>query len=349
MPHTFWPPNGWPPPSIAMMPLTRVGRISATSQPNGPPAECVMMIAGPILSSSIAPRCRQTRCWGSGPPAGAPVGPRTAGAAGAGVAPPRPAPAADGRTGTTAAVGRRAAPSGRRCTGWRRVDVAASLRRDELIEVLRPELAGSRPLVVELPVRAVVRSGGVRRREPAGDALQCVGLRRERTVDVRVIRRPAVSRPIDDVDLVAFFEQNLRPAPPSVRCAHPVQSLAAAAVHEHHRIRMPHLCGDERLDIHLFAVHVGSAGELGSLDADEEIAPLGEVEHRLRGGARGLAGAGLRRVAEHPGRDGGACRRDGRDPANEPSPADPAAGVAVVQIHQAVVGHAVSGHKGSAE
>ncbi|PWT81923.1 MAG: hypothetical protein C5B57_09600 [Blastocatellia bacterium] len=51
------------------------------------------------MSSIIAPRCRQTRCCGSGPPAGAPVGPRTTGAAGAGGPPdaaprpdPRPAP-----------------------------------------------------------------------------------------------------------------------------------------------------------------------------------------------------------------------------------------------------------------
>ena len=36
--------------------LDEVHRIAATSQPNGPPAECATMIAGPILSSSMAPR-----------------------------------------------------------------------------------------------------------------------------------------------------------------------------------------------------------------------------------------------------------------------------------------------------
>src|SRR2546422_2173645 len=72
MPHMFWPPNGVPPPSMQMMPLTRFGRISATSQPNGPPAEWVMMIDGPILSSSIAPRCRHTMCAVSAPAAAPP-------------------------------------------------------------------------------------------------------------------------------------------------------------------------------------------------------------------------------------------------------------------------------------
>ena len=56
MPQTLAPANGCPPPSTAMIPFTRLGRASATSQPNGPPAEWVMMIAGPILSSNIAPR-----------------------------------------------------------------------------------------------------------------------------------------------------------------------------------------------------------------------------------------------------------------------------------------------------
>src|SRR5882672_9044 len=72
MPQMFWPPNGAPPPSMQMMPLTRCGLISATSQPNGPPAEWVMMMAGPILSSSIAPRCRHTMCAVSAPPAAPP-------------------------------------------------------------------------------------------------------------------------------------------------------------------------------------------------------------------------------------------------------------------------------------
>ena len=55
MPHRFPPPNPEPAPSMITVAFTRFGRASATSNPNGPPAEWVMMIEGPILSSRSAP------------------------------------------------------------------------------------------------------------------------------------------------------------------------------------------------------------------------------------------------------------------------------------------------------
>jgi hypothetical protein len=45
---------------------------------------------------------------------------------------------------------------------------------------------------------------------------------------------------------------------------------------------------DQRLDVHLFAVDDGAARELGALDIDPEVAPLGEIE-----GRRGSFRAGL--------------------------------------------------------
>ena len=48
--------KGGPMGSTATIALTRSGRASAISQPAGPPRECVMRIAGPIRSSSSAPR-----------------------------------------------------------------------------------------------------------------------------------------------------------------------------------------------------------------------------------------------------------------------------------------------------
>src|SRR5207253_861041 len=49
-PQMFGPANGDPAPSMQTIPFTRFGRASATSHPNGPPAECVITIDGPILS-----------------------------------------------------------------------------------------------------------------------------------------------------------------------------------------------------------------------------------------------------------------------------------------------------------
>src|SRR5262249_3829172 len=54
--------NGGPDGSIATMPLTRFGRASAMSHPNGPDCEWVKTIAGPILSRSAAP-ASWLRCW----------------------------------------------------------------------------------------------------------------------------------------------------------------------------------------------------------------------------------------------------------------------------------------------
>src|SRR5581483_621810 len=67
-----------------------------------------------------------------------------------------------------------------------------------------------------------------------------------------------MARPVHNVNLVAFLAQHGRPATPAVRRAHPVQTLPAAAVHQHDRIRMPHLGRNLILDVHLRALDHGA-------------------------------------------------------------------------------------------
>ncbi len=146
-------------------------------------------------------------------------------------------------------------------------------------------------------------------------------------------RRPAVTRTIDDVDLVAFLEKNLRPAAASVGRAHPVESLPAAAVHKDNRVRMPHLSGREHLDVHLLAVDERSTRQFDALDADEKIRPLGEVERRQR--ARAASRLRSRRLfgpAEHPGRNRNARGDGGRGAADEAAPAQFAGDVTSMEI-----------------
>jgi len=83
------------------------------------------------------------------------------------------------------------------------------------------------------------------RREKARDEL-LGGRAAKRTgtvgaVQIGMIRRAAVTRPIDDVHRVAFLQQVLEPAGPPVGSPHPVGALPAAAVHEDDGIRMADL------------------------------------------------------------------------------------------------------------
>ena len=110
-------------------------------------------------------------------------------------------------------------------------------------------------------------------------------------------RRTAVSRTIDDVHAEPRLKQIRDPARTSVWRAHPIGALAAAAVDEHHRVRMPHPRRNPVLDVHLSAADDGAARETSLLDADPEIAPLGEIERAigwrvaLRERRRGVGGA----------------------------------------------------------
>src|SRR3989442_15519858 len=103
-------------------------------------------------------------------------------------------------------------------------------------------------------------------------------------------RRSAMSRPIDDVHLVAFLEQIRSPTGTAVGCAHPVEALATAAVHEHNRKRPRHARWDPILDVHLLSVGARAAGELRLLDSNPEVAPLREVK---RSGRRFFGGPGV--------------------------------------------------------
>ena len=58
---------------------------------------------------------------------------------------------------------------------------------------------------------------------------------------VRPLGAPPVSGAVHDVDTMTAAGQLRRPAGPSVRCAHPVRALAAAAMDEHERRRAARL------------------------------------------------------------------------------------------------------------
>ena len=96
-------------------------------------------------------------------------------------------------------------------------------------------------------------------------------------------RRAPVTRAIDDVHLVSLLREVLEPARASIRGFHPVGALPAAAMHEHHGERMPHLRRNHVLDVHLLPADVGAARRFGTPDVHPHVAPLGEVERSLLG------------------------------------------------------------------
>ena len=153
-------------------------RASATSQPKGPPAEWVMMIAGPILSSSMAPRSRQAWC---------------------------------ARASLRLRRNRRAG----RHRGPRDGDVRAALRCHKLVEIRRSHVARARPLIVQMLEgdRLRIARVGIRRRESSGNVFE-----RERllagTAPCRsgMKWRAAMAGAVDDINFVAFFERERSPS-----------------------------------------------------------------------------------------------------------------------------------------
>src|SRR5262245_54012592 len=88
---------------------------------------------------------------------------------------------------------------------WLLHDVAATLPRNELIEIGRPDVAGARPLRGVLLI-LIRRCGGVcaRRRKTPCDVLEHGRRRRKSTMQIRVDWRSPVPRTIDDVDFEAL-------------------------------------------------------------------------------------------------------------------------------------------------
>ena len=144
-----------------------------------------------------------------------------------------------------------------------------------------------------------------------------------------------MTRPIDDVYLVALLEQDGGPASSSVWRAHPVETLTAAAVHEHDGIRVLHHRGDLILDVHLLPVGHGAARQLGALHAHEEVAPFRDIEWRA-GTACGHLCHELGRIDQVRAQPCAAHARS-RRALHELAPADPSIEVAAVQILHALL------------
>src|SRR6185503_15540426 len=88
--------------------------------------------------------------------------------------------------------------------GPRRHDVAAALRREKLRDVGRTWYAGTRPLRMISSIRVrIVRASGREDELPLQPFHRPWPLRNG-AVQIRMLRRAAVSRAIDDIDLVAF-------------------------------------------------------------------------------------------------------------------------------------------------
>jgi len=106
-----------------------------------------------------------------------------------------------------------------------------------------------RPLIVKLRIGGIAEpasaggSIGSLRRKQTGYGFE--GLRtRPASMQIGMVGRAAVTGAVHDVDLVAFLEQHGGPAATAVGRAHPIQTLPAAAVHQHDRVRVPDLGGN---------------------------------------------------------------------------------------------------------
>src|SRR6185312_15506301 len=102
----------------------------------------------------------------------------------------------------------------------------------------------------------------------------------EQSVNKRLVRIAPLTRPVDDVHLVALLEEERRPAAPAVRGRNPFGTLPVSPVNQNNRVRMPHLRGNPALDIHLHAVANRAARQQRVFDTIELIAPLGDLEQR---------------------------------------------------------------------
>src|SRR5262249_59926259 len=116
-------------------------------------------------------------------------------------------------------------------------------------------------------VRSYVGPACIRWPDLSRHGLERARLRRKRTIEIRMKWRSSVSRAVDDVDAEAFLQQTGDPAWTAVRRPHPVQALAATAVHEDHRVRMTHARRNPVLDVHLPTVDHRPAREMRLLDA----------------------------------------------------------------------------------
>ncbi len=115
-----------------------------------------------------------------------------------------------------------------------------------------------------------------------GGLFEGLGFAVELAVDEGLVGIASLAGAVDDVDLVALFEQERGPAAAAVGRAVPVAALAVASVDEHDGIRVAHYGGDPVFDEHLHAVADGAAGEQGVFDAVEAEGPFGDVEDGAR-------------------------------------------------------------------
>ena len=142
-----------------------------------------------------------------------------------------------------------------------------SHRRDELRHRRIARVASARPL---------------RTRDALRDAFESRRFPIEQAVEKGVIRIAALPGPVDNVDLVALFNEHRGPTAAAIGRADPVRTLAVAAVNQDDRIGMAHLRGNPVFHIHLHAVANGAACEQGVFDAIPVVAPLGDIEHGAR-------------------------------------------------------------------
>ena len=130
---------------------------------------------------------------------------------------------------------------------------------------------------------AARRSIGSLRREQRRNRFQRLSVRK-RAVQIGMIWRSPMPRPVDNINPVTLLQEIRGPAAPPIRRAHPIQTLPAAAVDQHDRIWVLHLRRDLVFHIHLFPVHYrrSASGERRALHANPEKVPLGDIERRLR-------------------------------------------------------------------
>ena len=119
----------------------------------------------------------------------------------------------------------------------------------------------------------------------------------DRPERVRMVRRSAVPRAIDEVDAIAFLDVVMRPAR-LLPHAHVVERRAAAPVHEDDRIWMADLRRGEVLHEHL-AGDDRAVGHLFVLGADPEVAGIGQLHRRRVFLLRGRFRRGDLRAAVH--------------------------------------------------
>src|SRR5438067_5511448 len=95
-----------------------------------------------------------------------------------------------------------------------------------------------------------------------------------------MIRRAPMARTVHEVDLVARLRIIVRPSRGAVTEAHVMEHLAAASMHEHHGMWMPHLFRGQKLHVHLPGLN-RTVRHFLALSADPEKAGIGELHRGL--------------------------------------------------------------------